>query len=193
MPASPNTQSTDANPRPVDELLVLPDGRILSAGSFPAELIAHPQEAGGVVLIRLTFDGALDTTFNDVGIADYRMDHDPFLRDLLLLPDGDVIVTSGANAFVSALRLNGDGTADTGFGDVAGRIDLFQAGVVTTGGDFLAVGNASLSRLRITDDGQASPVWLGDDGTLAVGRLEVTARPLMREECGPRWDGSPPS
>jgi uncharacterized delta-60 repeat protein len=103
----------------VAEVLIQPDGRIV----LIAETTAPSTPRGSLGAVRLTADGALDTTFGGGdGIATIS---EGGLRDEVLAgavqADGKVLVagrsvSSGGLASVLLLRLNADGSVDTGFG-----------------------------------------------------------------------------
>jgi uncharacterized delta-60 repeat protein len=75
----------------VAALAVLPDGKVLAAGSARWHAGLY-QEEGGFVLARYTPAGALDPTFGDGGIVEtFGWDADLF--GMVVLPDGKIVAT----------------------------------------------------------------------------------------------------
>src|SRR5690606_30014063 len=72
-------------------------------------------------LVRLNADGSFDTGFDGDGILHLPEDVavDGFVRDVLALPDGDVLYARRSQSGIGGevTRLNPDGTVDTAFGD----------------------------------------------------------------------------
>jgi uncharacterized delta-60 repeat protein len=75
----------------VATLAVLPDGKVLAAGSarWHADLYS---EDGGFVLARYTPAGSLDPTFGDSGIVE-TFGGDADLAGMVVLPDGKIVAT----------------------------------------------------------------------------------------------------
>lgn len=103
-------------------------GRIYTGGYGPID----PAPAGGkpprAAVVRYNADGSLDTTFGNGGQTELGPDLGGHVNDLLVLPDGDLLVAAekstidpSTNSAVSAglylTRLNADGSVDTTFGD----------------------------------------------------------------------------
>lgn len=104
------------------ELELMPGGQMMVAGPF---LNVSGQRRMG--LARLNSDGSLDPTFNaGSGIDDWTAFHR--MNDLLVLPDGKVVVTGWFRSFngtecQALVRLNADGSLDATFAPT-----VFQAG-----------------------------------------------------------------
>ena len=91
-------------------LAATPDGRAYVAG--------HSADLWG--LARLTFDGQLDPTFGNGGVV--VTDVDPAVRseqvhDVVLQPDGKIIVGGVVRAAFALVRYNPDGSLDQSFGN----------------------------------------------------------------------------
>lgn len=94
----------------VMKVIILSDGKILAAGNFTTY-----KGNTCVGLVRLNSDGSVDTTFKAsyTGISDGVL---PYIMDLLVLPDGKILVTSAPIQTRKGLvRLNSDGSEDTSF------------------------------------------------------------------------------
>lgn len=93
-------------------VLVLPDGKIVVGGDGD-----YGGDTG--LLVRYLADGTLDGTFGNNGrvVPGYAR-----VQDLVLQPDGKLLVASGGNGYAESTRLNTlarhhpDGTLDTSFG-----------------------------------------------------------------------------
>lgn len=89
-----------------------PDGKVVVAGAF-TEYAGTPRSH----IARLNDDGSLDTSFDPgSGLDDFSYDAAP----LLLLPDGSILLggyfhSVNGTPRNSIVRLNADGTVDTGF------------------------------------------------------------------------------
>lgn len=103
---------------------VLPDGRIVVAGS----------ESDDLVTARYDPTGALDTSFGDGGIVAAPLPHGGNARAVATTGSGDIVVVgaaygdpaSGYPTDALVLRLHADGTLDDGFG--AGGIVTIELG-----------------------------------------------------------------
>ena len=94
----------------VTSVAVQPDGKVLVAGLFTE----FNQNSHGR-LVRLNVDGTVDNTFNDGGSG-----FNSVVNAIALQPDGKLIVAGSFTEYNPAnanflVRLNPDGTRDTGF------------------------------------------------------------------------------
>jgi uncharacterized delta-60 repeat protein len=152
-----------------DGVAVQPDGKIVTAGVLSRYLTVS----------RFNPDGSPDTGFGPSGngTAFFTRDGIDYVegKDVALQPDGKILVAGRVFAGVSGsslydglvLRVNPDGTLDTGFGaagwamlDVGGNQDSAQAlalqpdGSIVIGGDSRsATGNADLLAARFLPSG----------------------------------------
>src|SRR5829696_5407439 len=191
---------------------VLPDGDILLATKTSSF------EAYSGPVLRLDADGRLDSGFGEGGVASTYAAGCAFCgNDMAVQPDGKILV-AGSSAYpylwvTGVLRLNADGTPDTGFGreGVAGSTNLYGIGegiavqadgkivVVTQGSD--ATGAPTLTLLRLLPDGAPDTAW-GPDGLVRVPigadpssdsftPTDVVIQPdgkvLAAGSLGPRW------
>ncbi|MCC2548037.1 T9SS type A sorting domain-containing protein [Hymenobacter sp. BT175] len=160
----------------VSAVALEPDGQILVGGGFGT----YNGVAVSARLMRLNADGSRDATFNSGGAG-----FDEHVYDLVLEPDGQILVGGAFSVFNGALntpdrlvRLNADGTRDTGFngtnagfsgstsgstgGTIIRRIALQPDGKVLAGGVFTTYNGAPTN----TPDGL---VRLNADGTRDTG------------------------
>lgn len=98
----------------ISEAKVLLDNKII--------LIAESRFGGNSRLIKLNYDGSLDTSFGTNGIATPLLSLNGLLyRNLLIMEDGKIMISGSYNtsstSFLLLARLNNDGTIDTSFGN----------------------------------------------------------------------------
>lgn len=103
-------------------IAIQPDGKILAGGVYYTGDFVNIYHA---VVVRYLPDGTLDNTFGTNGIASPQPGLSESLKDMVLQPDGKILVAgaisddippSGLESFM-LLRLNSDGTTDSGFGN----------------------------------------------------------------------------
>lgn len=90
-------------------VVVQPDGKIV-LGGFTYATSGDPTS---VELIRLSSTGTPDPSFNGDGTS---LLEDQGIADLLLAPDGDLVVVGDTGHVASVVRLTGGGTVDLTFG-----------------------------------------------------------------------------
>lgn len=143
------------NPR---GLAVQDDGKILAAGG-----------AGDLVVIRLTENGTLDTSFDSDGVVNINVIDviQPFrANDIEILDDGRILVVGkSASNYAFVVRLLPDGSPDTSFnGDGGNSFETFTGtewngiavqddGKVVIGGSYNDGGNRNAAFLRFNTDG----------------------------------------
>lgn len=170
----------------IQALAVLPDGRILAAGTFS---VLNQPVGGGIV--RLFPDGTLDPSFNAGTGAGDAGDHVGVVYALQGLPNGQFLVGGDFRSFNGAavqglVRLNADGSLDATFntggagitGNSYGRdvrgIAIDSAGKIFIGGHFNAYdGQTANCVVRLNADGTLNSVFdggqgPGDGGVLAL-------------------------
>lgn len=102
-------------------VVIQPDGKILVGG------YGNVGVAGSAIIARFNTDGSLDASFGTAGVAAVGTNDGLAGYAMALQTDGKVVMTGQSGAAFSsqvfALRLNADGTLDTGFG---------TGGIVTT-------------------------------------------------------------
>jgi uncharacterized delta-60 repeat protein len=171
-----NQLSVTPNFTTVRTIVVQPDGKILFGGTSDYD---NAPKNDGPSFGRLNADGSWDTPFqNNVGYTPntgfyfreggviervMALDGGVTVRDLVLLPDGKIIVAGDFAMFntasvVSLARLNANGTLDA-FGERGGFTDYFVPGLpgfgvnavarqsdgkLVVGGNFTATGDGSI-------------------------------------------------
>ena len=101
-----------------DCLLVQPDGKILISGTYPGE-----KKGTDIFLIRLIANGATDSLFGKSGIVKTGVTADDRVDDMVLLPDGRILLSGAGSAKGEAkysryimLRFSAEGTTEKGYG-----------------------------------------------------------------------------
>jgi uncharacterized delta-60 repeat protein len=140
----------------INKLSVLADGKILASGTMLNLATGNDD----FMVLRFNSDGSADTGFGGNGrtLTDFGMQGDDRARDMLLQPDGRIVLvgteshaTGGAygESNFAAARYNADGTLDAGFGSAGLAVvkltdyALFgTAGVLQSDGDIVIVGQA---------------------------------------------------
>jgi uncharacterized delta-60 repeat protein len=138
----------------VNDILVLPDGKILLGGIF----ITNTNPATAQSVIRLNADGSLDSGFSGFSANSN-------VNRLIRQPDGKIIV-GGAFSLVAGqsrnriTRLNADGTLDnsfnvgTGANGVVQNVALQPDGKIVIGGNFTLYNTVTANRVaRLNSDG----------------------------------------
>ena len=99
------------------------DGKIVAAGKRGIQFNPTEQRKGNVALVRYNPDGSLDATFGNGGIVvnDFGQGLESYAIDVIIQPDGRIIIAGeSAYAFLVA-RYNSNGTLDTTFGNAGFR------------------------------------------------------------------------
>jgi uncharacterized delta-60 repeat protein len=151
-PSTIGGQSSDYSLGQVLDLALQADGKILVVGSFrdPASpSLSSPMPANSVY--RLNTDGSFDSGFNPGGMgtvysASNVSDSNPFVAEVRLDADGKIYIGGpfvGYNGHVAhlVLRLNRDGSRDTGFNVGLGPTFTVYSLALQTDGKLLAGGN----------------------------------------------------
>ncbi|WP_349572708.1 M10 family metallopeptidase C-terminal domain-containing protein [Azotobacter salinestris] len=143
------------------------DGRILLAGYSYAPRSWNYDTS----IVRLNADGTLDTGFGDLGKSIVDIGGSDGGRSLSLQADGKILVAGLSADDFGAIRLNADGSLDTGFGDagktrvdIAGSYDQANALAVQPDGKILLAGNGHNGA-----NYDFSVIRLNADGTLDTG------------------------
>lgn len=150
-----NVNVSLVNSNAVQDIAVLPDGKILVAGA------AYKPGGGNIpLLVRLNADGTLDTSFT----ANWALEYGD-IDELLVLPDGRILIGGdftfpGTTANLNFACLNASGSVNTAFmanvgsgpnGWTGGELALQPDGTILVGGIFNRWNNqprASIARLN---------------------------------------------
>ncbi|HEX8248362.1 MAG TPA: FG-GAP-like repeat-containing protein [Pyrinomonadaceae bacterium] len=147
-----------------------PDGRIIVAG------VSSPGTSGpyALVVFRYLANGQSDSTFGNGGIVGFFPDGIKSVRDVLIQPDGKILVSAylstGAAGNSALWRFNADGTLDTGFG---------SGGLVTPGSGSDQTLNHVPNALLLQPGGKILIVGFGSNSFIilrynADGTLDTT-------------------
>lgn len=134
------------------------DGKIVVAGQGPSQM-GSPQPA----VLRITANGALDTSFGRGGLAIVNLGAGggEFATGVVIQTDGKIVIgvsfgNADGVAELELARLNADGTLDTSFGS-GGTVQVFRGGPDTTYVDLQPDGKilvgGGLLMARVNPDG----------------------------------------
>ena len=158
-----------------EAVLRQPDGRIIVGGSTESD--------SQFVVARYLTNGSLDPSFGGgdgvtiVSVGAYLSN----LRDMALQGDGKIVAVGSAYRDFGVLRLNSDGSPDTGFGengvvttDFDSNVDTANAVVIAGDGDIIVGGSARFGTnddfavARYLSDGSLDSTFDGD-GKVTTG------------------------
>ncbi|WP_154783854.1 MULTISPECIES: T9SS sorting signal type C domain-containing protein [unclassified Flavobacterium] len=146
-------------------MAIQPDQKIIVAGSFTS----YNKDSSLMRIVRLLPDGTRDTSFNIGRSAD------GIIETVLIQPDGKILLGGQFNnfdghSFAKLIRLNSDGSIDSGFNVGSGfdknvyAIALQSDGKIIVGGAFLNYNGSSQKRiLRLNSNGSLDTSF--DSGT----------------------------
>ena len=168
------TGATGPSNGPVYNLQIQPDGKILVAGTMP---IFNGAFVGNIV--RLNSDGTRDTAFtNNTGTGTNNS-----INEIKLQQDGKILISGEFTTFNGAtvnkiVRLNSDGTRDTGFTTNIGTgatgggypgiyaIAIQPDGKIVIGGGFTTFNGATVKGIaRLNSDGTRDTAFTTNTGT----------------------------
>jgi uncharacterized delta-60 repeat protein len=175
------------------------DGKILILGSV--ETVPGSGSDAQTFLVRLNPDGSFDNTFDGDGKLIVSVDNGSYPASLAIQTDGKIVVagsawpTNNSDSYFVVLRLNSDGSPDTGFAtsgvyrgafhghaysvalDSSGRI--LAAGV----GDGLGKGHTDFAVVRLGSAGAPDSTFSGDGAAFVAfdvgGALEDWAHAVL--------------
>ncbi|WP_299979924.1 DUF4347 domain-containing protein [uncultured Pseudoteredinibacter sp.] len=146
------------------------DGKIILVGSRPGLNSLGNDYTDDVVVARLNDDGSLDSSFGSSGYTQVDFaDADDYARDVIVQPDGSIIVVGEAGRDVGVIKLDSTGLLDPSFGnggklsiDVSGNTDLAKAVTRLADGSLVIVGHSidtsyDFLMINLSQDGSAGP------------------------------------
>lgn len=163
------------------------DGKVVAAGTLFDNVYPY-DEMDGIILVRYHPDGSLDASFGDGGkvMTDFGDSH--WGGDVLIQPDGKILVAGSASVYLDELhmrvfalaRYNADGSPDTSFSQdgmlttsFSQDNDIAESLALQPDGKILAAGTAAMestldyAMARYNPDGSLDPNFDGD-GLLTV-------------------------
>jgi uncharacterized delta-60 repeat protein len=196
-------------------LALQPNGKIIVGGTTMTAYNGTP--AGGIA--RLNADGSVDASFNASGTGlSYDNNQNAGIRSLAVQPDGKILVGGGysyaqyynGQAFYGLLRLNPDGSIDSGFnlgsglavssGVVEVHTILVQTdGKIVVGGRFDTYnGVPAMNLVRLQPNGSIDPSFAIGTGTSSA-YYNNSIRTLAQQADGklllggyfPEFNGTP--
>lgn len=130
--------------------VIQPDGKFLVVGD---EIGSQTN----LVVYRFNSDGTLDTTFGISGKIIHNLGSSCEAGDVLLQPDGKIVITGSKfitqSFFFAVFRLNADGSLDTSFNSIGynvftNRVGKFRAAAFQ-GDRIIGVGNGGFARINV--------------------------------------------
>jgi uncharacterized delta-60 repeat protein len=140
---NPQIQTLALSCKSVDQIVPLPDGKMLVAGIFNT-YNGQPVSSG---LVRLNADQTLDTTFN-ANLPSGAV------KNMILQPDGKILIDVAHPTISGLYRLNPDGSADTTF-NASGAGGLWA---IDASGRII-VGQGSFGLRRLLSNGSFDPTF----------------------------------
>jgi uncharacterized delta-60 repeat protein len=155
-----------------------PAGRTVVGGNTTNATLSGSQPADGAAIVRYENDGDLDSSFSEDGKAlptDTEILRRLELVDLVIQPDGKVVVAGMLQKDFALARLDADGTPDGSFsGDGLVRLQPTrhawpEALVETPSGKLLLVGDSwqGIVLVRFTESGRRDRSFSGDGVRIA--------------------------
>lgn len=139
------------------------------------------------LVARFEADGQLDVTFGSDGFVTWGLaDRDEQAKAVLIQPDGRILVVGDAAGDIALIRLLGNGSLDTSFGDsgvvlqdIAGNSDEAYAVGLQSNSTIVVAGNTYGSNWDILVARFSSSGELLDHKTTAISNGEDVARALV--------------
>jgi uncharacterized delta-60 repeat protein len=106
-----------------------PDGKIVAAGRRGIQFYPTEQRKGNVALARYNPDGSLDRAFGNGGtvVNDFGQGLESYALQLLIQPDGKLVIAGESSYEFLVARYNSNGTLDTTFGDGGHQLVNFSS------------------------------------------------------------------
>ncbi|MGJ8725612.1 MAG: immunoglobulin domain-containing protein [Roseibacillus sp.] len=188
-------QSAGIDTEFIDEVITLPNDKIIIAGGFNAVRDQGGSFVSRVGIAQLNADGSLDTGFHlDPASLGSFTTNTLFIRQVAAAPNGKLYIVGSARPAGGTFsdstpvfaRLNADGTVDASFAPVyPSTVTSFQGVVVEPSGDIVAFGPMGTSASstsymeRFSDSGSPQSSF-----TLSASLPRIAARPLRVDPLG---------
>lgn len=169
------------------------DGKIVAAGRRGIQFYPSEQRKGNVALARYNPDGSLDTTFGNGGIVinDFGQGLESYAIELIIQPDGKLVIAGESSYRFLVARYNSDGTLDSTFGDSGHAFGNFSSNwdgatdaalqpdgkIILVGWSVLNSPYDSFAMARFNSDGSLDQTF-GNGGKVLIpneGDLEAVA------------------
>lgn len=165
-----DTFSVNLTSNNFNEIIVEEDGKILAVGEFSG-------------IYRFNSDGTADASFTPPSLTTggYGPANIAKQGDKYIVTGGFSVVVSGTGLYTDILRLNNNGTVDTGFA-LSGMSDSFDFGKILVqedgklfiAGKFTYYGNAEVNNLmRLTANGQLDTTFNAGSGPAGMVREAI--------------------
>jgi uncharacterized delta-60 repeat protein len=175
------------------------DGKIVAAGRRGIQFYPTEQRKGNVALARYNPDGSLDTTFGNAGtvVNDFGQGLESYALQLLIQPDGKLVIAGESAYRFLVARYNSDGTLDAGFGNGGYALGNFsdnwdhgRDAVLQPDGKIIVVGSAaanyyapydSFAIARFNSDGSLDQSFGNGGKVLMVDEGDLNAVALQND------------
>ena len=173
------------------------DGKIVAAGRRGIQFNPTEQRKGNVALARYNPDGSLDTTFGTGGkvINDFGQGLESYAIEVLIQPDGKIVIAGESSYRFLVARYNSDGTLDTTFGNGGHALASFsnnwdrgRDAVLQADGKIIVVGLAivnspydSFAAARFNSDGSLDQTFGNGGKVLLLDRGDLNAAALQSD------------
>jgi uncharacterized delta-60 repeat protein len=173
------------------------DGKIVAAGRRGIQFYPTEQRKGNVALARYNPDGSLDTTFGNGGtvVNDFGQGLESYALQLLIQPDGKLVIAGESSYEFLVARYNSNGTLDTTFGNGGHALGNFSSNwdngrdaVLQSDGKIVVAGSAtvnspydSFAMVRFNSDGSLDQTFGTGGRVLMVDEGGLTAVALQSD------------
>jgi len=173
------------------------DGKIVAAGRRGIQIEPAQQRKGNVALARYNPDGSLDATFGNGGtvVNDFGQGLESYAIELIIQPDGKLIIAGESSYEFLVARYNANGTLDTTFGGSGFRLANFSSNwdhgrdaVLQSDGKIIVVGTAevnspydSFAIARFNSDGSFDQSFGNGGKVLMVNEGDLNAAALQSD------------
>src|SRR5256886_2972621 len=173
------------------------DGKIVAAGKRGIQFYPTEQRKGNVALARYNPDGSLDATFGNGGIVvnDFGQGLESYALEVIIQPDGKIIIAGESSYEFLVARYNSDGTLDTTFGgdgfalvNFSSNWDHGRDAVLQADGKIILVGIAevntpydSFAIARVNPDGSLDQSFGNGGKIVMVDRGDLDAAALQSD------------